>query len=82
MGEESINTEEHLESFYSFADNQDVWMRVFVHILNGEARKWLRGLAPRSIDGIQALDDTFLRHWGDKKDYLYYITEFGTLKRK
>jgi hypothetical protein len=87
MGEESITAEEHLEAFYSFADNhdisnQDVWMRVFVHSLNGEARKWFRGLAPRSIDGIQALDDTFLRHWGDKKDFLYYITEFGALKRK
>jgi hypothetical protein len=23
-----------------------------------------------------------LRHWGDKKDFLYYITEFGSLKRK
>jgi hypothetical protein len=23
-----------------------------------------------------------LRHWGDKKDYLYYITEFGALKKK
>jgi hypothetical protein len=24
----------------------------------------------------------FLKQWGDKKDYLYYITEFGALKRK
>jgi hypothetical protein len=23
-----------------------------------------------------------LRHWGDKKYFLYYITEFGSLKRK
>jgi hypothetical protein len=29
-----------------------------------------------------ALDDAFLKHWGDKKDFLYYITEFGALKRK
>jgi hypothetical protein len=32
--------------------------------------------------GIEALDEAFLRHWGDKKDFLYYITEFGSLKRK
>jgi hypothetical protein len=32
--------------------------------------------------GIEALDESFLRHWGDKKDFLYYITEFGYLKRK
>jgi hypothetical protein len=23
-----------------------------------------------------------LRHWGEKKDLLYYITKFGALKRK
>jgi hypothetical protein len=86
-GEEDITAEEHLATFYSYADNlnienEDVWMRVFVQILDGEARKWFRGLTPGSIVGIEALDDAFLRHWGDKKDFLYYITEFGSLKRK
>jgi hypothetical protein len=86
-GEEDITAEEHLASFYSYADNlnienEDVWMRVFVQSLDGEARKWFRGLTPGSIVGIEALDDAFLRHWGDKKDFLYYITEFGSLKRK
>jgi hypothetical protein len=85
--EEDITTKEHLSAFYSYADNQnieneDVWMRVFVQSLFGEARKWFRGLAPRSITGIEVLDEAFLRHWGDKKDFLYYITEFGSLKRK
>jgi hypothetical protein len=86
-GEEDITAEEHLVAFYSYADNQnieneDVWMRVFIQSLFGEARKWFRGLAPGSITGIEALDEAFLRHWGDKKDFLYYITEFGSLKRK
>jgi len=35
-----------------------------------------------SIARIEALDDSFLRQWGDKKYFLYYITEFGSLKRK
>jgi hypothetical protein len=86
-GEEDITVEEHLVAFYSYADNlnienEDVWMRVFVQSLDGEARKWFRGLTPGSIVGIEALDDAFLRQWGDKKDFLYYITEFGSLKRK
>jgi hypothetical protein len=86
-GEEDITVEEHLSTFYSYADNlnienEDVWLRVFVQSLDGEARKWFRGLTPGSIDGIEALDDAFLRHWGDKKDFLYYITEFGSLKRE
>jgi hypothetical protein len=57
-------------------------MRVFVQSLDGEVRKWFRGLTPGSIAGIEALDDVFLRQWGDKKDFMYYITEFGSLKRK
>jgi hypothetical protein len=86
-GEEDITAEEHLAAIYSYAgnisiDNEDVWMRLFVHSLDGEARKWFRGLTLGSIVGIEALDDVFLRHWGNKKDYLYYIIEFGSLKRK
>jgi hypothetical protein len=86
-GEEDITAEEHLASFYSYDDNlnienEDVWMRFFVQILDGEAKKWFRGLPLGSIVGIESLDDAFLRHWGDKKYFLYYITEFGSLKRK
>ena len=54
----------------------------FVQSLDGEVRKWFRELLPNSIDGIDALEEVFMRQWGDTKDYLYYITEFGSLKRK
>jgi hypothetical protein len=57
-------------------------MRVFVQSLDGEVRKWFRGLTPGSIAGIEDLDDVFLSQWGDKKDFMYYITKFGSLKRK
>ena len=50
--------------------------------MDGEARKWFRDLPTGSIAGIEALDEAFLKQWGDRKDYLYYITEFGSLKRK
>jgi hypothetical protein len=85
-GEGDITTEEHLAAFYSYADNlnienEDVWMRVFVQSLDGEVRKWFRGLTPGSIAGIEALDSVFLRQWGDRKDFMYYMTEFGSLKK-
>ena len=65
-GEGDINVEEHLAAFYSYADNlnienEDVWIRFFVQSLDGEVRKWFRGLAPESIVGIEALDSAFLR---------------------
>jgi hypothetical protein len=86
-GEGDITAEEHLVAFYSYADNyvivnEDVWMRIFVHGIDGEAIKWFRALTPGSIDGIETLDDVFLRQWGDKKEFMYCITEFGSLKRK
>jgi ribonuclease HI len=86
-GEGDVTAEEHLAAFYSYADNlnienEDVWMRVFVQSLDGEVRKWFRGLAPGSIAGIEALDNAFLRQWGDRKDYIYYMTEFGSLKKQ
>jgi len=87
IGTEGVTAEEHLKSFYSYADNldiseDDVWMRVFIQSLDGEARKWFKELSPRSIEDIKALDDAFLKHWGDKKDLLYYHAEFGNLKRE
>jgi hypothetical protein len=86
-GEGDITVEEHLEAFYSFTDHHvimhaDVWMRIFVHSLEGEARKWFRALPPRSIDGIEALDNTFLRQWGDKKDFMYYMTRVWVFEEK
>jgi hypothetical protein len=66
IGEEDIIVEEHLVSFYNYADNlnienEDVWMRVFVQSLDGEASKWFRGLTLGSTAGSEALDDVFLR---------------------
>jgi hypothetical protein len=86
-GEEDIIAKEHLVAFYSYVENlnienEDIWMRVFFQSLDGEARKWFRGMTPGYIAEIEALDDVFLRQWGDKKNLMYYITEFGSLKRK
>ena len=56
-------------------------MRVFVKILDGEARRWFRELTPGTITSIEVLDYALLKKWGDKKDFLYYITEVGNLRR-
>jgi hypothetical protein len=85
-GEGDITAKEHLATLYSYDNNyfiviEDVWMRIFVHSLDGEAKKWFRALPPGSIDGIEALDEAFLKNQGDRKDFLYYITEFGSLNK-
>jgi hypothetical protein len=87
IGEGDMTAEEYLSSFYRFSEiqgieNEDVWMRVFVQSLDGDARSWFKDFPPVYIDSINALDDSFLKHWGDKKYFLYYITEFRELKRE
>jgi hypothetical protein len=87
IGEEHITTKEHLSTFYSYAynlkiENEDVWMRVFVQSLDGEDRKWFRGLTPRSIVGIEAPDDYVLRHWWDKKIFFIILQNLGHLRGK
>ena len=87
IGEGDFTAEEHLEEFYSYAENinieqEDVWTRVFVQSLDGQARKWFKELPARSVAGIEALDDIFLKNWGERRDHLYYITEFSNLKRE
>jgi hypothetical protein len=55
---------------------------IFCTELNGDAKDWFKDFPPRSIDEIDALDDSFLIHWGNKKKSLYYIIEFGAIKRE
>jgi hypothetical protein len=57
-------------------------MRIFVQTFEGEVRTWFKGLPPNSIDSWDALEFAFLRQWGEKKDHLYFLTEFGSLKKK
>jgi hypothetical protein len=85
-GECDVTTEEHLVSFYNFSynfkiDYANVWMRLFLQSLDGEVIKWFWGLPPASIADIDALDEYFIKKWEDRRDYVYYITEFGALKR-
>ena len=57
-------------------------MRMFVQSLDGDVRKWFRELPANSITIIEELHDLFMRQWRDTKDHTYYITEFGSLRRK
>jgi hypothetical protein len=75
-GEGNVTTKEHLVAFYNFADNfkvdyANVWVRLFVQSLDGEVRKWFRDLPLDSIKNIDALDEAFIKKWGDRRDYLY-----------
>ena len=84
---EGASTKEHLVAFYSYADNQNieheyVWLRLFVQSMDGEACKWFRSMPPNSTTRIDELEEVFVKKYGDRKDYVYYLTKFGALKKK
>jgi hypothetical protein len=86
IGAGEYTAEEHIEVFYAYAENiniseEDVWTRVFVQSLDGQACKWFKELPANSITGIEQLDEAFLKYWGERRDLLYYMSEFGNLKR-
>jgi hypothetical protein len=53
-----------------------------VQSLDGQARKLFTELPTNSVAGIEQLDKVFLKHLGERRDLLYYISEFGNLRRE
>jgi hypothetical protein len=86
-GEGDLTAAEHINFFDQFADilgleHEDVYSRLFVQTFEGQVRTWFRSLPAGSILSYDALEDAFLRQWGERKDHLYYLTEFGSLKKR
>jgi hypothetical protein len=85
--EGDLTTTEHINFFDQFADilgldHKDVYSRLFVQTFKGQVRTWFQSLPAGSILSYNSLEDSFLRQWGERKNHLYYLTEFGSLKKK
>jgi hypothetical protein len=59
-----------------------MYSHLFVKTFEVKVRNWFRSLPLGSILFYDALEDLFLRQWGERKDHLYYLTKFGSLKKK
>jgi hypothetical protein len=86
-GEGDLTAAEHINLFYQFADilgleHEDVYSRLFIQTFEGQVRTWFRSLPVGSVLSYDALEDAFLRQWGERKDHLYYLTKFGSLRKK
>jgi hypothetical protein len=86
-GEGDLTATEHINFFDQFADilgleHEDVYSRLLVQTFEGQVRAWFQSLPAGLILSYDALEDAFLRQWGERKDHLYYLTEFGYLKKK
>jgi hypothetical protein len=86
-GEGDLTAQEHINFFDQFADilgieHEDVYSRLLVQTFEGQVRTWFRSLPAGSLGSYQELENAFIRQWGERKDHLYYLTEFGALKKK
>ena len=72
--------------FCNFAENLnvehlDVVLRLFVQSLDGEARKWFKGLPNNSIPTWEEMECQFNQRWGEKQDHGYSLIEFNAIKK-
>jgi hypothetical protein len=86
-GEGDLTAQEHINFFDQFADilgieHEDVYSRLLVQTFEGQVRTWFRSLPAGSLRSYEELESAFIRQWGERKDHLYYLTEFGALKKK
>jgi hypothetical protein len=86
-GEGDLTVVEHIFCFHQFVDivvleHEDVYSRLLVQTFEGQVRTWFRGLPAGSIHTYDELESSFIRQWGERKDHLYYLTEFRALRKK
>jgi hypothetical protein len=53
-----------------------------VQTFEGQVRIWFLGLLIGSLRSYDDLENTFLRQWGENKDHLYYLIEFGAIRKR
>ena len=86
-GEGDLTTQEHINFFDQFVDilgleHEDVYSRLLVKNFEGHVRTWFQGLAAGSLRSYDELESAVIRQWGERKDHLYYLTEFRALIKK
>lgn len=66
IGEDDNSSQKHIEVFCAFAENLneehlDVFLRLFVQYLDGEARKWFKTLPNASMNTWEELEKYFIQ---------------------
>jgi hypothetical protein len=73
QGNNAIPLEEHIEFFSYFLEDfnvthKNVKMRLYVHFLKRDGRRWFTGSLNNSITSLDAFTTKFKEYWGEKKD--------------
>lgn len=59
-------------------EHEGIYMLICIQSMKGDVRRWLKQLLINSIDSREALEDTVMRKWGEKRSCLYYLIECAT----
>ena len=81
-----MTAQQHVDKMNDFFDLQevdveDVKMRLFSQILNGEVGKWFKALLATSLNDITTFHQSFLNRWEVKKNPLHILFEYESIKR-
>jgi hypothetical protein len=79
-GNDGVRVEDHMDNFWAFFqlhpisdDVEDLAMKLFSATLHGNARKWYDDLPDASITSMDQLEETFLKKWGIKLEYIHML---------
>ncbi|KAH9328171.1 hypothetical protein KI387_000279, partial [Taxus chinensis] len=59
---------------------EDVYVKLFIHTLEEDARDWYKALPDNSIDSWTEMKNTFMLQYGDKIDPRFILSEFENIK--
>ena len=82
----TITASQHVDNMNDYFDRNEidddsVKLRLFAQSLGGEVRKWFKGLAPHSINDLQAFHQTFLNKWEVNNNPLQVLSNYKNLYR-
>jgi hypothetical protein len=81
-----LNAQQHVDKMNDYFDLQevdefDVQMRLFAQSLNGDIKKWYKGLCVASLVYLIAFQRSFLDRWEVKKNPLQILSEYENIRR-
>ncbi|KAH9311125.1 hypothetical protein KI387_026160, partial [Taxus chinensis] len=60
---------------------EDVYIKLFIHTLEEDARDWYKSLPDNSIDSWTEMKNAFRLQYGDKTDPRFLLSKFENIKK-
>ncbi|KAH9287659.1 hypothetical protein KI387_031776 [Taxus chinensis] len=86
QGNNAITGDQHLKLFVNMMEDfeiefEDVYIKLFIHTLEEDARDWYKYFPDNSIDSWTEMKNAFRLQYGDKTDPRFLLSEFENIKK-